>query len=108
MKEIEHRTECTYVSLTSADTMYGHEVIQNILYTAGLVATSPDTTTTGANTHSTSGSGQKKDSSASVAGANSGFSTTGGLEKEDFEHDREAPHVVFVPYDSKINAEHGE
>lgn len=108
IKEIEYRTECAYVSLTAADTMYGHEVIQNILYTTGLASPSTDTTTSGGNTHSTSSAGEKKDSSASVSSANTGFSTTGGFEKEDFEHDREAPHVVFVPYDSKINAEHGE
>lgn len=114
IQEIEYRSECAYVTLTVADTMYGHEVIQNVLYSAGLqppAAVSDSTSSDGGKSKYSSGNGAKNDASShdsgSPGGGNSGVSTTGGFEKEDFEHDKEAPHVVFVPYDSKINAEHG-
>lgn len=72
--ELEHYDDCFYSAVSSADTLYGSEVVHNVLRAASLRAEHEDP-----------------------------------ADNDEAEGESErAPQIVFVPYDSRGTAEHGE
>jgi len=77
--ELESREDCAYGTVTSGDNIYGSEVVQNILF-------------------------------AHKNGANGEVSHSKEVKEGLFAPETEAnvPKIVFVPYDSRANAEYGK
>jgi hypothetical protein len=85
--ELDNHEECVYASVTTADTIYGSEVVHNLLRTA---------------TQAASGGGDKKKNKDKDKETD--FLDAGGADGAS----GQVPQIVLVPYDSRTTAEHGE
>mmetsp|Transcript_29274 Transcript_29274/g.58426 ORF Transcript_29274/g.58426 Transcript_29274/m.58426 type:complete len:787 (-) Transcript_29274:10-2370(-) len=89
LHELDNSEECVYASLTTADTVYGSEVVHNLLRTstgkAGIELEGEDLDVTA---HTTA---------AAITSGAGGAAEEQGIN---------APKIVFVPYDSRTTAEY--